>query len=100
MKKINLCSAALIGAMGLFSNVSANEVGVNFQLTGTSDYVLRGVSQTSDKAAVFGDVAKNGWTWTLISETLEQWLQFYLNTNFGDYLNTFLIKPKSQFYLR
>lgn len=56
MKKINLCSVALIGAMGLFSNVSANEVGVNFQLTGTSDYVLRGVSQTSDKAAVFGDV--------------------------------------------
>lgn len=56
MKKINLCSITLIGTLGLFSNVSADEVGVNFQLTGTSDYVLRGVSQTSDKAAVFGDV--------------------------------------------
>ena len=45
------------------------------------------------------DTAKNAHTWTQIPETLERCLQFYLNTNFGEYLNTFLIKLEKQFYL-
>ena len=44
--------------------------------------------------------AKNAHIWTQIPKTLEQSLHFYLNTNFGAYLNTFLDKPKKQFYLR
>ena len=40
-------------------------------------------------------IAKNGNTWTQFPKTLEQCLHFYLNTNFGDYLNTYLDKPKN-----
>ena len=39
--------------------------------------------------------AKNGNIWTQFPKTLEQCLHFYLNTNFGDYLNTYLDKPKN-----
>ena len=41
--------------------------------------------------------AKNGNIWTQFPKTLEQCLHFYLNTNFGDYLNTYLDKPKIRF---
>ena len=40
-------------------------------------------------------IAKNGNIWTQFPKTLEQCLHFYLNTNFGDYLNTYLDKPKN-----
>ena len=39
--------------------------------------------------------AKNGNIRTQFPKTLEQCLHFYLNTNFGDYLNTYLDKPKN-----
>ncbi len=44
--------------------------------------------------------AKNAHIWTQFPKTLEQCLHFYLNTNYSVYLNTFLDKPKKQFYLR
>ena len=46
------------------------------------------------------NIAKNGNIWTQFPKTLEQCLHFYLNTNFGDYLNTFFNKPKNKIYLR
>jgi len=56
MKKISLSAIVAISILSACTNASANEVGVSFQLTGTSNYMLRGLSLSNDKAAVFGDI--------------------------------------------
>jgi len=56
MKKLSLSAALAISLLGSCTSLSADDLGVNFQLTGTSNYMLRGLSLSNDKAAVYGDV--------------------------------------------
>lgn len=51
-----------------------------------ADLVKEGIEFQDDISA------KNAQIWTEITETLEQCFHFYLNTNYSNYLNTFLNK--------
>ena len=61
---------------------------------------MKTIKEVTNNTAILRFVAKNGNIWTQFPKTLEQCLHFYLNTNFGDYLNTFFNKPKNKIYLR
>lgn len=56
MRKISISAIVAISLLSTCTNLSAEGLGVNFQLTGTSNYMLRGLTQSNDKAAVFGDI--------------------------------------------
>lgn len=55
LKSIALSSALVLGAV-TYSNANANEIEVVSSLTATSNYISRGMTQTNDKGAVFGEV--------------------------------------------
>ena len=55
MKKISLSAFLAMSILGSCTTLSADELGFNAQITGASNYVLRGITQSDDKAAVFGD---------------------------------------------
>jgi len=56
MKKTTFCSIVAASIIGLTPYAQAEELGINAQVTGTSNYMLRGVTQTSKKGALFADV--------------------------------------------
>lgn len=56
MKKINNLVLSSVLACGIASNVNANEIDVFTTISGTSNYISRGMTQSNEKSAVFGEV--------------------------------------------
>jgi uncharacterized protein (TIGR02001 family) len=56
MKKLSLAVIIALASITTSSTAMASEIGVGGKITGMSNYVFRGVTQTSDKAAVSAEV--------------------------------------------
>lgn len=57
MKRNRMTSIiAFIAISGAMSTVSANELGIHTSVTGVSNYIVKGMTQTSKKAAIQGDL--------------------------------------------
>lgn len=56
MKKIKSILLSSAVALSVSSNVQATEIGLNAALTATSNYMLRGMTQSNDKSAIFADL--------------------------------------------
>ncbi len=56
MKKLNSILLSSVLAVSLTTSVNANEIDVITSITATSNYISRGMTQSNEKSAIFGEV--------------------------------------------